>query len=334
MKSLQKRWREISGWFASSYKSVREALKNVYLRLNKLTGGSLGIMRHAFTNFSIMRGPEAAASLSYYALFSIFPALLAVVSIGSLFLEQAVVRSKLLDAVTQFLPVSATLINELISGVLDKRGAFTIVAILSLLWSGSNVFDKIIVNVNRAFSRGRTPGFFRSRGIALIIILVLIVLFLGSLMIDTIQGFFRLEEAYVGEVRFIETPLYEWLRWLLPLLIKFFLFLAVYTWIPRTREIRFRARLIGAAVAAGLWELATRALTWALSQGFTNFELIYGSLSSIIALMTWMYLSGYILFWGAHLTYAVNYHLATTQSMKAPGKKGKAERQLGTARND
>ncbi len=74
--------------------------------------------------------------------------------------------------------------------------------------------------------------------------------------------------------------------------------------------------MIGAIVAAGLWELATRALTWALSEGFTNFELIYGSLSSIIALMLWMYLSGYIIFWGAHLTYAVNYHLSTAEAMK------------------
>ncbi len=65
---------------------------------------------------------------------------------------------------------------------------------------------------------------------------------------------------------------------------------------PRNTSIRFRAKLIGAVVSAGLWDLATRALTWALSNGFTNFEPVYGSLSSIIALMTWMYLSGYIVF--------------------------------------
>lgn len=294
---------------------TREHLRDFYLRLNRATGGSLGILRHTFTNFSMMRGPEAAASLSYYAMFSIFPALLAVVSIGSIFLEQDVVRQKLLEGILEYMPVSATLINNLISGVLDKRGAFTVVAILSLLWSASNVFDKIIVNVNRAFPKGRNPGFLQSRAMALLIILVLVVLFLGSLLVDTVKGFLALDKLRVGSLLLSEIHLFAWLRLILPLLIKFLLFLAIYSWIPRNKNIRFRAKLIGALAAAGLWELATRALTWALSTGFTNYEPVYGSLSSIIALMTWMYLSGYLVFLGAHLVHAVNYHLSTLQTI-------------------
>ena len=92
--------------------------------------------------------------------------------------------------------------------------------------------------------------------------------------------------------------------------------MAIYTWIPRNKTILFKARLIGSLVAAGLWELATRALSWALATGFTNYEPVYGSLSSIIALMTWLYLSGYILFLGAHLTHAVNYHFLAKKAAK------------------
>jgi len=102
--------------------------------------------------------------------------------------------------------------------------------------------------------------------------------------------------------------------------IKLLLFFTLYTWIPRNKSILFRARLIGALVAAGLWELATRALSWALATGFTNFEPVYGSLSSIIAFMTWMYLSGYIVFLGAHLTNAINDHsLAIKAANTEPG---------------
>lgn len=321
MHNLKKRSGFDKSWFTDRINAARETLRSYYLKLNKLTGGALGILRHAFTNFSIMRGPEAAAGLSYYALFSIFPGLLAIVSIGSMFLKLEVVKEQLQEVINQFVPVSTTFINDLISGVLDQRGAFTIVALISLLWSGSNVFDKIVINVNRAFSQGRKPGFIQSRAMALIIILVLVVLFLGSLVIDTIQGFFDLELVHFGVVFFTESVLYKWLRLLVPFLIKLLLFLVIYTFIPRVKDIRFKAKLIGAVVAAGLWELATRALTWSLSEGFTNFELIYGSLSSIIALMLWMYLSGYIIFWGAHLTYAVNYHLSTVEAMKEPSLK-------------
>jgi membrane protein len=316
MNSLKNGSKKIAFRLIGRINGAREFLRNLYLKLNKATGGSLGILRHTFTNFSMMRGPEAAASLSYYAIFSIFPTVLAIVSIGSMFLEQAVVRQKLLEAILQILPVSATFVNNLISGVLDRRGAFTVLALLSLVWSASNVFDKIIVNVNRAFPKGRNPGFLQSRAMALVIILVLVVLFLGSLMVDTLKGFFAIEKIHFGNIYLTETALYDWLRLLVPIVIKFLLFLAIYSWVPRNTSIRFRAKLIGAVVAAGLWELATRALTWALSNGFANYEPVYGSLSSIIALMTWMYLSGYIVFWGAHLVHAVNYHFTAMKAVE------------------
>ncbi len=295
------------------FKGAREFLKKAYYKGNKLTGGSLGIIRHTFNNFTIMRGPEAAASLSYYALFSIFPILLAAVSIASIFLERELVRIKLLEMIQQLVPVSASFINNLITGVLEQRGAITVVAMLSLFWSASNVFDKIIVNINRAFPKGRNPSFIQSRAMAMLIILIMVVLFLGSLSIDTIQSFFSIEHIHFNGIFLVDTQLYAWLRWALPLVIKLLLFYGLYSWIPRNKSILFRARLLGAAVSAGLWDLATRALTWALSTGFTSYEPVYGSLSSIIALMTWMYLSGYIVFLGAHLTHAVNYHIVAAK---------------------
>ena len=299
---------------------VREFLEKVYYKGNKLTGGTLGILRHTYSNFSMMRGPEAAASLSYYSLFSIFPILLAAVSIASTFLEQVVVQDKLIEVIREFIPVSASFINNMISGLLEQRGAFTIVAIIGLLWSASNVFDKLIVNINRAFLKGRNPGFIQSRAMALLIILVIVVLFLGSIAIDAIQNIFAIENLQFNGISFVNTRLYEWLRWVIPLVIKLLLFFTLYTWIPRNKSILFRARLIGALVAAGLWELATRALSWALATGFTNFEPVYGSLSSIIAFMTWMYLSGYIVFLGAHLTNAINDHsLAIKAANTEPG---------------
>lgn len=296
---------------------AREFLKKVYYKGNKLTGGSFGIIRHTFNNFSMMRGSEAAASLSYYSLFSIFPTLLAAVSIASTFLEKEVVQEKLLEVIREFVPVSTSFINNLISGVLAQRGAFTVVAIIGLLWSASNVFDKIIVNINRAFPKGRNPGFIQSRAMALLIILAIVVLFLGSIVVDTIQSIFEIDNVQFNGIFLVKTQLYEWLRWVIPLVIKLLLFFAIYTWIPRSKSVLFKARLIGALVAASLWELTTRGLSWALATGLTNFEPVYGSLSSIIALMTWMYLTGYIVFLGAHLTHALNYHFLVLKAAKA-----------------
>ena len=302
LKGQIKAWSERRG-------EVQDRLRYFYLKLNKRLGGSLGVLRHAFNNFNLVHAAEASASLAYYGLFSIFPLLLAVVSIGSIFLEGDLVKVELLEIITQWIPVSADAVNSQVTTVLNLRGPVTVVAIISLLWSGSNVFEKVIVNVNRAFPQGSRPGFFKSRGMALLIIVVMILLFGTSLLISTVVEIFpAAENALFGKLISSARAWVEVLQ-IAPLLLKFFLFLAVYSWIPQSASILFKARLIGALVTAVLWELSSRLLGWAISSGFTNYEIIYGSLASIMALMFWLYLSSYILFLGAHLVHAIDTHI-------------------------
>jgi len=302
LKGQIKAWSERRG-------EVQDRLRYFYLKLNKRLGGSLGVLRHAFNNFNLVHAAEASASLAYYGLFSIFPLLLAVVSIGSIFLEGDLVKVELLEIITQWIPVSADAVNSQVTTVLNLRGPVTVVAIISLLWSGSNVFEKVIVNVNRAFPQGSRPGFFKSRGMALLIIVVMILLFGTSLLISTVVEIFpAAENALFGKLISSARAWVEVLQ-IAPLVLKFFLFLAVYSWIPQSASILFKARLIGALVTAVLWELSSRLLGWAISSGFTNYEIIYGSLASIMALMFWLYLSSYILFFGAHLVHAIDTHI-------------------------
>ena len=302
LKGQIKAWSERRG-------EVQDRLRYFYLKLNKRLGGSLGVLRHALNNFNLVHAAEASASLAYYGLFSFFPLLLAVVSIGSIFLEGDLVKVELLEIITQWIPVSADAVNSQVTTVLNLRGPVTVVAIISLLWSGSNVFEKVIVNVNRAFPQGSRPGFFKSRGMALLIIVVMILLFGTSLLISTVVEIFpAAENALFGKLISSARAWIEVLQ-IAPLVLKFFLFLAVYSWIPQSASILFKARLIGALVTAVLWELSSRLLGWAISSGFTNYEIIYGSLASIMALMFWLYLSSYILFFGAHLVHAIDTHI-------------------------
>lgn len=282
--------------------------QRLYLSVNRSTGGLLGVVRHAVNNFTIARGAEASAGLGYYAMFSIFPILLVIVTIASFFLEQDVVKATLLEAVTSFIPVSAATINQLFNDVLAARGAATLLALVSLVWSASNVFDKVIINVNRAFPQERKPGFLQTRVMAIAMILLLFLLFVLSLFVNTLFSLIPWLDLSIGGKPLTETPAWGWIAWALPLVIKFLLFWGVYTWLPRYVSVKPQARIIGAVVAAVFWELATRSLTWALGSGFANYTLVYGSLGSIMALMFWIYLTSFILFFGAHLVNAINYH--------------------------
>ncbi len=285
-------------------------IRKFYLNINDLTGGWLGVVRHALTNLTLSRGAEASASLAYYALFSIFPVLLVIVSAGSVFLEQELVKANLLEAIMSFLPISAITVNDHIDAVLKVRGAVTTFALLSLVWSGSNVFEKIVININRAFVRSKNPSFIQSRALALLMILILVVLFILSLAVNTLIGLLpALQRAQAAGNTLLKSPALTWVSWLLPLFIKFLLFFGLYTWLPRHIITLRRARVVGALVAAVLWEVVTRLLTWAVGSGLANYQLVYGSLGSIIALLFWLYWTGHILFFGAHLANAIDYYV-------------------------
>lgn len=95
------------------------------------------LLKHAIPTFSDARASQAAASLAYYAIFSLFPLLLVLVAGGSYLLKS----QQVYQAVTQFIqnaiPVSPDVINENLKQVLDTRGAVGIVGLVTLLWSAS-----------------------------------------------------------------------------------------------------------------------------------------------------------------------------------------------------
>ncbi|NLA79595.1 MAG: YihY/virulence factor BrkB family protein [Chloroflexi bacterium] len=293
-------------------------LKHSYHKLNNNLRGIPGIVRHAFTNLGNARGAEASAALAYYGLFSIFPALIAVVTIGSLFLDINVVRTALFDAVGELFPVPETIafVDAQLGAALKVRGALTAIATISLIWSASNVIDKVVINVNRAFPYGDGSNFLRNRGLALVVIIIVLVLFLASV---SLKPLFQLLPAFSFAIRgvpFTQTKLWGWVSLLIPLILKFAMFYISYTWLPNSRKILKQARAWGALVAALLWEGVTKFLSWAIAKGFANYELLYGSLASVMVLLFWLYWTGYILFLGAHITNAVNYHYKNNMASK------------------
>lgn len=287
-----------------------QVIRRYYHKVNTCLGGAPGVFRHALTNLTEARGTEASAALAYYGLFSIFPALIAVVTIGSLFLDINIVREALFNAVGELFPVPETInfVDAQLSAALKVRGTLTAIAAVSLIWSASNVIDKVVLNVNRAFPYGARSTFVRNRGLALIIIAIVMILFFASVGLTPL---FHLLPAFSFKIRgvpFTETRLWGWVSLLIPLLLKFVMFYITYTWLPNSNNVSRKARAIGAIVAAGLWQGVTALLSWAIARGFANYELLYGSLASVMVLLFWLYWTGYILFFGAHLTNAVNVH--------------------------
>jgi membrane protein len=92
----------------------------------------------------------------------------------------------------------------------------------------------------------------------------------------------------------------HFILWLSLFITLFFL----YYWIPKTK-VQWREALWGALVASLASEIVTTGFTWYLGSGLSNYNMVYGPLGAIVALLTWIYVLSLIILFGAHLGAAI-----------------------------
>lgn len=286
------------------YLKIQNSLTRFYHRANSFTGGTLEILRIAMVRFTEERGAETAASLGYYAIFSIFPMLLVFIVVGSFFVDTEVVQNQLLFILEGILPGAENLIIQNINHVLRLRGAVTFVALISLIWSSSSVFNILARNINRAFPHAQLLDFFKGRLRGLIIFVGTALLFLLSMAASTISGLIPAIEIPLNGVYLHETILWQIGAFMVTVFINWLMFSALYQWVP-TVPVSRRASFFGGLIAGVAWVLLNNGFTWFLSSGFSQYQLVYGSLGTIVALLFWVYLTATIMLIGAHLTASI-----------------------------
>jgi membrane protein len=285
-----------------------KGLDKLYDRLNQLTGGTLGILRRAFQSFGDAGSAQAAASIAYYAMFSLFPLLLGLVAGGSFILQSERAFQQVVDLVSSAIPVSQQLIRRNVREVLDMRGSVGLIALVGLFWSASGAFGTLARNVNDAWARAEDRGFLRQRLIAFAMIAAIAILLILSIASTTLLSVLpRIVIPLAGGIAVRDTAIWQWVGSLVPLLLNLAIFMALYLWVPNTRVPR-SAAFWAALVAAVAWEAAKRGFAWYLNSGLVRYELVYGSLGTVVALMFWIYLSSWIALFGAHLSAAIARH--------------------------
>jgi YihY family inner membrane protein len=290
--------------FKEAFQKALAWIKNLYHRLDDLSGGVLGIIRLTIERFTEERGAETAASLAYYAFFSIFPMLLVFIVIGSFFVDAEVVQIQLLTVLEGIVPAAEDLVIQNINHVLRLRGAVTFVALLSLVWSATSVFNILARNINRAFPQAGLLNFFKGRLRALVIFFSIGLLLLLSLAVSTLIGLIPVIEIPINGFYLHETIIWQIGGFLVPVFVNWIMFGALYQWVP-TVDVSRRASFFGGLIAAVAWVLLNNGFTWYLSSGLSQYQLVYGSLGTIVALFFWVYLTAIIVLVGAHLTAAI-----------------------------
>jgi membrane protein len=267
--------------------------------------GVPGIIIDAFTNFNKARGAEAAASMAYFTIFSLFPLLLAVIAISSIFLESERIQMQVLELVRLIVPVAPGLIIDNINEVLEERTAFGITGAIGLVWAASAAFTSLFRNINRAWLRAEPLNILKARLVGVFIVIALVlILFLVRFASALINLMPEIAQLFGDEGPFNNGSLMPFLGFVLPLLVTFLIFLALFRWIPNANVLWSEA-FWGALLAALGWEISTSLFTWFLTTGLANYRVVYGSLGSMIALLFWIYLNSAIVIFSAHISAAI-----------------------------
>jgi membrane protein len=284
--------------------NIVERLRNFYSNLNALSGGRLSIFSDALNTFTNMRGSQAAAALAYYVFFSLFPLLLVFVAVGSLFLVNNPLQY-ILDRITNVLPVSRSLIETNIQRVLQLRGTVGLIGLITLIWSASGGLAALVNNINLAWPEAERRGFVQQRLLAFAMILSLFLLLILSVVGPPVIDIFQQILAPLGLSGLIDnslvlsilTNLFSWI-------LSFLAFLGLNRYLPHTR-VHWASAFWGAVLSATALKIATSVFTWYLSSGLNRYQLVYGSLGAVIALLIMIYITCVITLFGAHFTSAI-----------------------------
>lgn len=274
-----------------------------YRRMNAASKGRLDILKNMLATFSDTRAAQAAAGLAYYAIFSLFPLLLVFIAGGSYFLDNRQVYQKVTQFAHEALPASSQLIDNNLQQVLEARGAVGLIGLLTLLWSASGFFTSLAYNINLAWPQASRRNFLKQRLVGLGMIAGLIVLLLLSLALSSVRNLIPF--LHVTNATSPILSLWLFISGLGSWLMIFLLFLALYRWVPTT-HIHWHAVLWAALIASLAWRLAASGFSWYIRSGLGRYQLVYGSLGAIVALLFLIYIMSLITLLGAHLSAAID----------------------------
>jgi membrane protein len=240
------------------------------------------------------------AALAYYFVLSLFPGLIFLSAVVA-FLPVANLFDQALGMMAGFLPAdSMGFVRRVLSDVITpNRGAFLSFGILGTLWAASGGFAAAIEALNIAYDVEDDRPFWKTRPLAVGLAFLIGALMLVALSVMMVGP--RFGEWLAGRIHlsFLFVLLWPYIHWTIAIGFTILAVEALYFLAPNVKQ-RFLATLPGAVLAVAGW-IALSYLLGLYFRHFANFNKTYGTFGAAIALMTWLYWTGFAMLVGAEL---------------------------------
>ena len=243
---------------------------------------------------------QMAAALSYYFVLSLFPALIFLSAVVA-YLPVPDLFNQALALMAQFLPAdSMGLVRRVVADVISpNKGTFLSFGILGSLWAASGGFAAAMEALNIAYEVKEDRPFWKTRPLALGLAFMTGALLLVALSVMIVGPRFGEWLAARVHLSGLFVLLWPYIHWTIAVGFTILAVEALYFLAPNVKQ-RFLATLPGAVLAVGCW-IGLSYLLGIYFRHFANFNKTYGTLGAAIALMVWLYWTGFAMLVGAEL---------------------------------
>ena len=271
----------------------------------KSRGSYWTILKKSFSCFIEDNAFKLSASLSYYTVFSLGPLILLIISLAGIFYGREAAQGQIYEQINGLVgPEAAAQIQEIIKNI-QKTGqgiGGAIVGGVVLLIGASGVFLELQDSINYIWSVKAKPKkgwlkFIINRLLSFSLIISMGFIFLVSLIVSALLDLLSERLAlYFAEVTVI---LFYVLNIAVVLIVISGLFALIFKVLPDA-SIRWKDALVGSLFTALLFLLGKFGIGYYL--GKSDLGLTYGAAASIVVILTWVYYSALIIYFGAEFT--------------------------------
>ncbi len=244
-----------------------------------------------------------AAAIAYFGVFSLSPLLLFTVAAAAYLLPTPSVQSQVENLIHFYAPGSADFIARNLDSLVDMRSQLGAIGVVGLAWVSSAVFTVMTRSLNQVWGVEEDTSFLRTTLVGILVVLTLGFFMLLSVGISTFSEILRAYEAEFvaqwGVTPLTDTPLWRIGERLIPLLLTFVVFLIIYRFFPAKR-LRIVTVLPGALLGMVAFE-AAKIIFVSYLKRVSHYELLHGSLTTMVLLLMWIYIGAVILLVGAEL---------------------------------
>ena len=248
--------------------------------------------------FSRIHGSQWAAAFAYYALFSMFPLIILFVTVASVFVDRARAGQDVIGYVQSYVPIEGEIrshIVETIAGVVQARAPAGAVALFVLVWVSLQGFTTLISATNRAWGTW-DPKWWRLPLKSLAFLAVM----MGTLLLGVAMPVLvTMAKDSLFPVHDFSSRVYVVGSWFVPWLVVF-VSLSLFYMLAPFRPTRF-AQVWGASLSGTVFLYGSESLFVIYLKNFATLNVLYGAFGGIVALLMWIYLSGFIFIFGACL---------------------------------